>query len=350
MHAPAFDLKIFAFSLAFFLVACRGSMPLAKTAVVSDNSVSVSSSSLPVVASLDPADIHTYTNPGFHYTVSYPSLWKVSSYADQTPASVRLWQFDDPLDENSDNHPTLTIDSYFHTTVDDVAKRLIDTTFMNPTKILLNNQPAVYATRDSGREVDTLYLLESSDTAYVLTVSHQSADVQHSGIAIARTFTILPEVPYAKDAGKDLTVKAGEPISFSTQDLLVKKIKKDTVDVSVFFTHQLAETAKECGPKRPDGYFTKLDAAFRGSKAVRYQIIDAHYPLRTAFEIVVAPNKMHYQDQQSFGEDFFSCGAGGDFPYALSKNWLVFISACGGVAPDPCSDYEAVTKPTVAIK
>lgn len=94
----------------------------------------------------------------------------------------------------------------------------------------------------------------------------------------------------------------------------------------------LLELGIECGTQKSEKYYSDLLSKFDNNDSGF--IYDIYYngksnPLEY-YTVTVIPNKLNYSNSGEFKEDFGICYAGGmEYPYAVSKNYLLFTASCG---------------------
>lgn len=157
---------------------------------------------------------------------------------------------------------------------------------------------------------------------------------------------VLASCAAGTTASPDVVLTSDDPVEFSTEGLDVSLTKQEITPAE--FTDYLVQYAGECGPERPEGYYNELATVFMGIRGMRYTLTERKEPM-LQHSVAVIPNSMQYKDMESFRNDFFSCGAGGEFPFALNDRWLVFVSSCGGV-DERCAQFEEKVRPTIRLR
>lgn len=157
--------------------------------------------------------------------------------------------------------------------------------------------------------------------------------------------------------------------STSTNDILVKNeffsyslkgvpaiVTKEELPFD-FTAATLKSESEDCGSKHADGYFDKLIAIFKGINKIVYNFTyQGTSQTNLVLKITVLPNKPGYISLDQFKKDFDQCFIAGDaYPWALNKDWLLFVNSCGsGIddesgRPDGCGNVSAAIKSNLKL-
>jgi len=126
-----------------------------------------------------------------------------------------------------------------------------------------------------------------------------------------------------------------------------------------FDAAQLAGNSQECGNDATVEYFDNLLADYSDKDAGTQYMF--HYPDASqdpkSWVVTVIPNKIGYEDFDSFKNDFDLCFADGEaYPSMFSGDHLLFVSSCGSGyddgsgLPNGCQEMRKIIEPTIIMK
>ena len=132
-------------------------------------------------------------------------------------------------------------------------------------------------------------------------------------------------------------------------------ITSEEFKVLEYFTvEELQAMSAECSTDKSLEYFQEILSHFSADdQGCEYRFYNNKPSWGSEFwTISVIPNRIGYTDVESFKKDFDLCEAGGEkYPWLISENYLLFVSACGtGVRESGCYYVWDIIEPTIKLK